>query len=68
MMGRRELYLEDHSLTDLIKIARQNLTDMQPKWKREVVDRILEIIKERLNEKANPGTYDANGDFVADKP
>lgn len=44
----KTIYLEDQSLTDLIKIARRNLRDMQPNFKVQVVDRVLEIIAERV--------------------
>ena len=42
------IYLEDLNISDLIKIARSNLCDMQPDFKMQVVDRILEIIAERV--------------------
>lgn len=57
----KTIYLEDHSLTDLIKIARSNLKYMIPDWKRLVTDRILEIIEERLNEKADSGSHVNDG-------
>lgn len=58
--------LEDFSIADLIKIARRNLKDMQPGFKMEITDRILEIIGERLNEKTDLGSHVNDGH--ADKP
>ena len=44
------LYLEDFTIGDLINLARKNLRDMQPGFKVEITDRILEIIGERVEE------------------
>ena len=57
----KTIYLEDQSLTDLLKIARSNLRDMQPEFKVQVVDRILEIVEERSNEKTDSGPHVNNG-------
>ena len=60
------IYLEDLNISDLIKIARSNLCDMQPEFKVQVVDRILEIVEERSNEKTDSGPHVNNGH--ADRP
>lgn len=44
----KTIYLEDLGIADLIKIARNNLRDMQPEFKVQVVDRVLEIVEERI--------------------